>query len=264
MSNPEDRVGDKLTISQLAAYAGITVATVRHYHRIGLLPEPARDGSGYRRYDAAAVVRLIRIHVLASAGVPLAKADDLLEAGPEEFTEGVRQIDQRLRSEIRGLQRTRERLARLAGGEQIALPPSVIGYLDRLRNLGVDQRYLELERDAWIMVAAQVPDQIDSMMVLKHAALDDPDMVRLYGLLSGAIEWSVDDPRVVEVADLLDAINQRAVGTGVPRQDGFEDRFVELLDSTMEASAPLAKRLIALMEERGWTGWTRPERIPLD
>ena len=32
-----------LTISQLASYAGVTVRAVRHYHQVGLLPEPARD-----------------------------------------------------------------------------------------------------------------------------------------------------------------------------------------------------------------------------
>ncbi|WP_280451185.1 MerR family transcriptional regulator, partial [Nocardia cyriacigeorgica] len=29
-----------LTIGQLAATAGVTVRTVRHYHHVGLLPEP--------------------------------------------------------------------------------------------------------------------------------------------------------------------------------------------------------------------------------
>jgi hypothetical protein len=43
-----------LTIGQLAAYAGVTVRAVRHYHQIGLLPEPERDASGYRRYGATA------------------------------------------------------------------------------------------------------------------------------------------------------------------------------------------------------------------
>ena len=32
-----------LTISQLAAYTGVTVRTVRHYHAKGLLPEPERQ-----------------------------------------------------------------------------------------------------------------------------------------------------------------------------------------------------------------------------
>jgi MerR family regulatory protein len=64
-----------LTIGQLAAYAGVTVRTVRHYHQIGLLPEPERDASGYRRYGARAVVSLIKIRTLANAGV-----FDLLDA----------------------------------------------------------------------------------------------------------------------------------------------------------------------------------------
>ena len=37
-----------LTIGQLAAYVGVTVRAVRHYHQVGLLPEPERDASGYR------------------------------------------------------------------------------------------------------------------------------------------------------------------------------------------------------------------------
>lgn len=190
-----------LTISKLAAYAGVTVRAVRHYHQIGLLPEPERDHSGYRTYDAAAVVRLIRIHTLAAAGVPLTRVQELLDAGPEEFADGVREIDKELRAEIRQLQGTRKRLARLAAGEHLALPRSVVNYLDRLRGLGVEEWYIELERDAWILVAAQVPDQIDAVIAKKHEELSDPDMVRLYTLVSGALDWT----RIEQVpADRLD------------------------------------------------------------
>src|SRR4029453_17538275 len=143
-----------LTISQLAAYAGVTVRAVRHYHQIGLLPEPERDHSGYRTYDAAAVVRLIRIHTLAEAGVPLARVQELLDASPEQFARGVQEIDKDLRADIRRLQGTRKRLARLAAGEHLALPQSVGDYLARLAGVGVEERYIELERDAWIMIAA--------------------------------------------------------------------------------------------------------------
>ena len=71
-----------LTISRLATYAGVTVRAVRHYHQIGLLPEPERTYSGYRTYDAAAVVRLIRIRTLADAGVPLARVQELSMPAP--------------------------------------------------------------------------------------------------------------------------------------------------------------------------------------
>jgi len=94
-------------------------------------------------------------------------------------------IDKDLRAEIRRLQSTRRRLARLAAGEHLALPQSVVDYLDRLRGLGVEERYIEMEREASIMIAAQVPHLIDSVIANKHEQSDDPDMVKLYSLLTG-------------------------------------------------------------------------------
>jgi DNA-binding transcriptional MerR regulator len=252
-----------LTISQLAAYAGVTVRAVRHYHQIGLLPEPERDHSGYRTYDAAAVVRLIRIHTLADAGVPLARVQELLDAGPDEFADGVQEIDKELRAEVRRLQGNRKRIARLAAGEHLALPQSVVGYLDRLRGLGVEERYIELERDAWIMVAAQVP-HLDAVIAKKHEDLDDPDMMKLYSLVSGARDWPADDPRVVEVADILERLVTRAAEAGELGTDFFDDQFADLLDATMVESSPGAARVLAILEERGWRGWTRIERVPAD
>ncbi|MBA2813839.1 MerR family transcriptional regulator [Streptomyces sp. KM273126] len=254
-----------LTISQLAACAGVTVRAVRHYHQIGLLPEPERNQSGYRTYDAAAVVRLIRIHTLADAGVPLARVQDLLDAGPEKFAGGVQEIDKDLRAEIRRLQNTRSRLARLAAGEHLALPQCVVDYLDRLRGLGVGERYIELERDAWIMIAAQVPHLIDSVIAKKHEELDDPDMVRLYSFFTGEPDWLAGDPRIVEIADILERLMIRAVEAGeVGADDGIDDQFVALMDSTMLDSSPGAARVLAILEERGWRGWTRIERVPAD
>jgi len=249
-----------LTISQLAAHAGVTVAAVRHYHKIGLLPEPERTSSGYRNYDAQAVVRLIRVHVLTRAGVPLSQVEGLLDAEPERFATEVQQIDRRLRAQIKELEQTRQRLARLAAGEHLALPDSVVDYLDRLRVLGVDERYVEIERDAWIMVAAQVPDRIESIIAQKHQDLDDPDVVRLYALLSGVLDWSKDDLRLIEIADILDRLNIRAAEDG-ELDPGFDERFVELLDAAMATSAPVAQRLLELLEERGWRGWRRLERL---
>jgi DNA-binding transcriptional MerR regulator len=253
-----------LTISRLAAYAGVTVRAVRHYHQIGLLPEPERDHSGYRSYDAAAVVRLIRINTLAGAGVPLARVQDLLDASPEEFADGVQEIDQELRAEIRRLQDNRRRIARLAAGEHLALPQSVVDYLDRLRGLGVDERYVVLERDAWILVAAQAPDLVEAVIAKKNEDLRDPGMLRLYRLLSDVSDWPVGDPRVVEIADLLERRMVRAVEAGEMGGSAASasDPFVELLDAIMVESSPVARRIVVILEQRGWKGWTRIERVP--
>jgi len=253
-----------LTISQLATYAGVTVRAVRHYHQIGLLPEPDRDRSGYRTYDAAAVVRLIRIRTLADAGVPLARVQELLDANADTFADGIHDIDRKLRAEIRLLQDNRKRIARLAAGEHLALPQSVVGYLDQLRGLGVDERYIELERDAWIMIAAQVPHLIESIIAKKHDDLGDPDMVKLYRLVSGALDWHANDPRIVEVADILERLMFRAMDAGEFGDDGLDDQFVALLDAMTVESTPAAQRLVAILHERGWSGWTRIERVPAD
>jgi len=249
-----------LTISQVAAYAGVTVRAVRHYHQIGLLPEPERNASGYRTYDADAVVRLIRINTLAGAGVPLARVQELLDADPEAFAEGVRAIDDDLRAEIGRLEESRKRLARLAAGDDLVLPASVISYLGRLRDLGVDERYVAMERDAWIMIAAQVPDQIDEVMVDKHAELEDPEVIRLYQLLSDGLEWSVDDPRIVEVADTLERLMAQAVEDGRTDDLGLDNQFLDLLDDTAVNFSPAARKLRTILEERGWNGWIRTER----
>jgi DNA-binding transcriptional MerR regulator len=206
-------------------------------------------------------VRLIRIRTLADAGVPLARVQELLDACPEEFARGVQEIDKDLRAEIRRLQGNRKRIAELAAGEQLALPQSVVGYLRRLRGLGVDERYIELERDSWIMIAAQVPREIDSIIARTHQELDDPDTVQLYRLLSQAIDWPADEPRIVEIADILERQLIRAVEAGEAGTGPLEDPFVDLLDATAVESSPVAERLRAILEERGWRGWIRVERM---
>src|ERR1039457_142988 len=114
-----------LTIGQLAAYAGVTARAVRHYHQIGLLPEPERDASGYRRYGASAVVSLIKIRTLDDAGVPLSKIGQMLHAAAQPFDEAVQRIDSHRREEIERLETSRKQIAQLAAGDSLALPPEV-------------------------------------------------------------------------------------------------------------------------------------------
>jgi hypothetical protein len=194
--------------------------------------------------------------------VPLARVQELLDATPEDFAKGVKEIDKELRAEIRRLQDNRKRIARLAAGESLALPQSAVDYLDTLRRLGVDERYIELERDAWIMVAARVPHLIDSVIAKKRQELADPDMVKLYRLLSEAVDWPADTPRIVEIADVLERLVVRALDAGEELSVDLDDSFVDLLDTTMLETSPLAGRLLAILEERGWRGWTRIERLP--
>jgi DNA-binding transcriptional MerR regulator len=250
-----------LTIGQLAAHAGVTVRAVRHYHQIGLLPEPARDASGYRRYGARAVVSLIRIRTLANAGVPLSQIGPMLDADAPAFAEAVQRVDNHLRDEIDRLETSRKQIAQLAAGDSLTLPAEVISYLDRLREIGTSDRIVEGERDGWILVAARWPDRIHEIMPAKHAQLDDPQLVRLYRVLSEITEGdSGDDARLEEAADLLAGLAEQAYTSGEVAPDDLE---VELLDALAVESDPRMQRLIDLMRERGWASWTRtrPQRL---
>jgi DNA-binding transcriptional MerR regulator len=252
-----------LTISQLASYAGVTVRAVRHYHHIGLLPEPARNHSGYRTYAAGDVILLIRIHVLAEAGVPLSRVQDLLDATPTEFSAAVAQIDSDLRAQVHALQEHRRRIARLAAGDSLAVPSEVAPYLDKLRASGVSAAIVEGERDGWVLMAARWPEKIPELMADKVAQLDDPRILQLYRLIGEILDVGMDEDRLSTVADLMVEMAEESAERGELNRhsaDLSDDAFVALIDAFAADAHPMIERLQELMAERGWTGWSRIER----
>lgn len=252
-----------LTIGRLASYAGVTIRAVRHYHQIGLLPEPERDASGYRTYDAVAVVQLVRIRTLAEAGVPLARVRELLDADPETFAAATNEIDRQLRAQIRALQEHRRRIARLGSGDSLALPEEVVDYLDRLRATGAPETMIVAERDAWILIAARWPEAIPAFMAQKVAELADPKIVRLYQLIGRIADDWEDEALLRETADLMSELFEQAAASG--ELDWQEEHvpdaeFIRLMDAFADGAHPAVGRLRKLIAERGWTGWTRVEK----
>lgn len=237
---------------------------VRHYHAKGLLLEPERDHSGYRRYGAAAVVELVKIRILADAGVPLSRVRELLAADEHEFAVAVADIDRRLRAEIRERQRHRERVSKLAAGDSLALPPEVVAYLRRMRELGFREQVIAIERDSWILLAAQVPNEVSALMEAKQTQIEDETLRQLYLDIGELADCEPDDPRLPEladrVADFIQAAASEAVGVQVDHP--ISDDVVALLDTAFLESFPCAPRLLELLEERGWTGWTNIKRVP--
>jgi len=253
-----------LTIGQLAAYAGVTVRAVRHYHQIGLLPEPERDASGYRKYGAPAAVALIKIRTLADAGVPLAQIARMLEADPTTFAEAVERIDTHLREEIDRLEASRKRVAQLAAGDSLVLPPEVVAYLDRLREIGTSERMMAGERDGWILIAARWPDKVREWIPDKFAQLEDPRVVRLYQVLSALMETEgTDDPLVLEAVDLMVELAEQAEAAGLLPAEGEDETSYALLDDLADAADERAEQLRELMRQRGWDGWNRMQRLPV-
>jgi DNA-binding transcriptional MerR regulator len=240
-----------ITIGQLAAYAGVTIKAVRHYHKRGLLEEPTRDASGYRRYTAQHAIDLVKIKTLAEAGVPLARIKALFTAEPDQFGAAMAEIDRNLQERARELRRTRERIARLNAGDRLFVSAAVADYLDRLRALGVSQRGVQSERDGWILLQSASPKAAAVWFADKLQAIDDPEFAAIYLEYDAAFDWSPDDPR-------LDALARRAQRWLVRqrgrlpsrRQPAADPGIVQLITTSTGSSSPAWDRLKEIASER--------------
>ena len=66
------------------------------------------------------------------------------------------------------------------------------------------------------------------------------------------------------IADRLVAMMEKdAEQWSEDQLDSFtlDDELVALLDEVFVNAVPVAPRLLRLLEERGWTGWTKLERV---
>jgi DNA-binding transcriptional MerR regulator len=67
------------TVRRLARIAGVSVRTLHHYDRIGLLAPRARTGSGYRLYGEAELLRLQQILFYRELDFPLPEIARILD-----------------------------------------------------------------------------------------------------------------------------------------------------------------------------------------
>lgn len=80
-----------ITIGTVARRAGVNLQTVRYYQRRGLIEQPPKPPSGYRRYDSGAVDRIRFIKRAQELGFSLAEIGELLELG-DGRCDDVRQV----------------------------------------------------------------------------------------------------------------------------------------------------------------------------
>ncbi|MFC0505127.1 MerR family transcriptional regulator [Micromonospora costi] len=245
-------MADGLTIGQAAAFVGVTIKTVRHYHRLGLVAEPERDSSGYRRYRSASLLRLVQVRTLAEAGVPLAEITDLLDAGPERFAATLDDVRRQLTERIENLIASRDTLHRLAHGDRALLPDRACAVLDRLADLGFGPDYVATQREALVLARALVPTIFDSFLTRLEHSLDDPEFVELTKRGWEARSWDPDDPRIDELASALaDKLlaNRELLATpaGFQRQPDAAARY-GLVNHHREDQLPSIARLNVLVE----------------
>lgn len=239
-----------ITIGQLAKYVGVSIKTIRVYHDKGLLPEPDRDASGYRRYGAKDTIDLIKIRTLAEAGVPLARIRDLRSSGDEAFRQALREIDDELTARIRRLRATQGRLRQLAAGPLTPLPAEVVAYLEHLARWGFTPRWVDLQRDLWILVFATHPDRAIALFRDQSEILDDPALRQMFLDYDNAHDLDADDPRIDDLARrIVDATRKRYGSEELPELD-VTSEIPGLIQGTVNALSPAWQRLDRLIRVR--------------
>uniref|UniRef100_A0AAU2UW28 MerR family transcriptional regulator n=1 Tax=Streptomyces sp. NBC_00003 TaxID=2903608 RepID=A0AAU2UW28_9ACTN len=245
-------MADGLTIGQAAAFAGVTIKTVRHYHRLGLVAEPERDSSDYRRYRSAELLRLVQVRTLAGAGVPLAEIGELLDADPERFAATLDDVHRRLTEQIEDLTARRDTLHRLTHGDRALLPDRACAVLDRLAELDFSPDYVATQREALVLARALIPEIFETFLTRLEHGLDDPEFVDLTKRGLDATSWDPDDPRIEELASALadKLLTDRALLTtpiGSQQQSDAAARY-GLVNHHREDQEPSIARLNTLVE----------------
>src|SRR5262249_34305224 len=75
--------------SEFAELAGVSVRTLHHYDRLGLLKPATRSGAGYRLYQLKDLERIEQIVALKFLGMPLAEISSVLDREPLSLGEAL-------------------------------------------------------------------------------------------------------------------------------------------------------------------------------
>ncbi|MEU6036494.1 MerR family transcriptional regulator [Actinomadura sp. NPDC047616] len=249
-----------MRIGEIAALVGVSTRTVRHYHHLGLLPEPERRANGYRDYRLRDAVVLARVRRLAELGLSLDEIRDVLaDDRGRELREVLLDLDADLARQQEAIAERRSRLAALLAETDLD-PDSTVSpdMAEMLRRLPAgESRFAAFDRELMTLVdtGAGPADQAAFAALLRP--LTEPEAVArgnvLYERLDELEDADADDPRVAALAaDLAAYIPADMASLMVTSLEHVE--FGGWLESMAlelsPAQAETFRRLVAILKER--------------
>ena len=134
--------------------AGVTVRTLHHYDRLGLL-RPGRNGSGYRIYRERDVERLEQIVALKFLGLPLRQVRRLLDQETADISYALRMQREVLEDRRRLLDRAIRAIREAERKPKPALLRKIIEVIQMQENTDWTSKYYSPEARAKIEVRAK-------------------------------------------------------------------------------------------------------------
>jgi DNA-binding transcriptional MerR regulator len=246
-----------MRIGELAAAVGVTTRTVRHYHHLGLLPEPDRRPNGYRDYGLRHAVVLARIRRLTELGLGLVEVRDVLaDDEGRDLAEVLAELDEDLARQEAAIRERRARLRLLLErgrpGEDPVSPELAALFAGMEHFLDSPMAAKDREVLALIETAAG-PEERKRLAAALGEAFGDPAAVEqaqdVYALLDALVDADVDDPRVEEAARAVEA----CLPDGLVPEEGVDDdhAFLHALYADMSPAQAEAVRRALRMHLRG-------------
>ncbi|MFD7082828.1 MerR family transcriptional regulator [Streptomyces sp. NPDC059918] len=243
-----------MRIGEIAALVGVTTRAIRHYHHVGLLPEPQRRPNGYRAYSVRDAVLLARVRRLTELGLGLDEVRDVLadDAG-RELADVLEELDADLARQEAAIGERRRRLAALRAappGEDGPLSPALAALLAKAPE--TDSPTAALDREHLTLLDSAGVGGPELYAALGRVAAD-PAVLALYERLDELAGAAVDDPRIAPLAAAMVAAVPDGIFDAIPAHgrvagEGFKEA---LLAEFTPAQAEVVRRVMEAFTERG-------------
>ncbi|MGW0960929.1 MerR family transcriptional regulator [Streptomyces gelaticus] len=240
-----------MRIGEIAALVGVTSRAIRHYHHVGLLPEPGRRANGYRVYSVRDAVVLARIRRLTELGLALDEVRDVLaDAAGRELMEVLAGLDADLARQENEIRERRRRLARLLDGPVSAEEP-VSPALAELLGTAPATGSPMAAKDREHLVLLDTTGVGAEIYAALAPLTEDPAVHALYERLDALAGAAVSDPRIPALAAELAAAVPDEVLAAIPSDGPVVTGIGEaLLDDYAPAQAEVVRRVMAALAAR--------------
>ncbi|MFD7999435.1 MerR family transcriptional regulator [Streptomyces mirabilis] len=254
-----------MRIGELAVTVGVTTRTVRHYHHLGLLPEPERRPNGYREYTLRHAVVLARIRRLTELGLGLAEVRDVLadDAG-RDLAEVLEELDADLARQEAAIRERRDRLRALLDRDgnlpaEGPVSPELAVLLTGMAH-GPESPMAARDREVLALIdTVASPESRKRLMAALGSAFETPAAVarahEVYALLDALADagpYDADDPRVDEAARALADCLPDSLLSETDLAPGLDDSFLRALYADVApAQAEAIRRAMRMFTERG-------------